>query len=165
MLTHAWACFSPRRDDKLLFFPLSRISNLKLFFFALHHKQDFCSAGNHFDHIRLTSYLNWTHKSHFLTMHVRPIWASHLNISPLWRTTEACCHPADPWSGQMKGREEEGWRVEGKLGPRSRKLICFLRPLPSLRGRPHTAHTRGALMWLRVHSMRLSSSATGSHIT
>lgn len=55
--------------------------------------------------------------------------------------------------------------MEGKLGPRSRKLICFLRPLPSLRGRPHTAHTRGALMWLRVHSMGLSSSATVSCIT
>lgn len=63
-----------------------------------------------------------------------------------------------PDEGQRRRR---GRRVERKLGPRSRKLICFLRPLPSLRGRPHTARTTGALMWWRVHSMRLSSSAAG----
>lgn len=46
-------------------------------------------------------------------------------------TTEACCHPlevARGFGGWGAGRVK-GWKR--KLGPRSRKLICFLSPSPN----------------------------------
>lgn len=48
---------------------------------------------------------------------------------------------------ERRRRRRRRWRGPGekrKLGPRSRKLIYFLHPLASLRGRPHTAHTSGS---------------------
>lgn len=107
----------PKTDDLTSFYMLPVFPNEMCFlhnFVQLH--------GNHFDHIQLTSCINWTL---FPTMHVRPIGASDLNISPLWRTPEACCHPADPWSGQMKGREGEGWRVERKTWAKVKKANLF----------------------------------------
>lgn len=59
-------------------------------------------------------------------------------------------------------KEGEGEGVEGKLGPRSRKLICFLCPLQSLRDRPHAAHTSVSLLLGKKHGMRVASLASAS---
>ena len=91
-------------------------SKLLLFFFFFFHKPDVCPTGNHFEPhphpLDLMYKLN--SQTSFPTMHVRPIWAPTLNISPPRRTTEACCHLADPWSGQMKGRRGGGGLKGGK---------------------------------------------------
>lgn len=155
---------------KILFFfyTFSCISNLKLCFWPRVTGKTFERAVIVPHHIQSTSYINWTPQPHFPQCHVRPaseyfptVEHNRGQLSSSWPLK---------WPDEGRGGGEEvGGRgvktMEGKLGPRSRKLICFLRPLLSLGGGPHTAHARGALMWLRVHSMLLISSATGSHLT
>lgn len=116
---------------------------------ALHVESETSTPGSDSDLIQSTSYIELI-AHHELLIGTCPRCRRHGRRAVIRLTLEVA---------RWREERRRGWRLEGKLGPRSRKLICFLCP-PAVpeRQTTHCPYERG-------FKVRWSSAATVTSIT